>query len=265
VVIFSTHVPICTDLLTIGEGTIIRKDCFINGYRADAGFIQVGAITIGNNAVISEATVIDINTSMGDGTQLGHASSLHSGQAVPDGQRWHGTPGQRTEADFLTVEPAPSGTLRRAAYATRQLLTLLLVYLPVGIGGSALLVAKVTRLNELMGEGTGAFTSWTFYRDALIVSSVLYFGSVVAGFIIVMTVPRLLNLVLKPDKLYRLYGFHYGVHRWIVRFSNAKFLSNIVGDSSWIVNYLRGIGYDLGKASRWVRTSAATSSTRTRS
>jgi non-ribosomal peptide synthetase-like protein len=247
VVIFSTHVPICTDLLTIGEGTVIRKDCFINGYRAHAGFIQVGPITIGKDVVISEATVIDIETSMGDGTQLGHASSLHSGQAVPDGERWHGTPGQQTEADFLTVEPAPSGTLRRAAYAIWQLLTLLLVYLPVGIGGSALLLLKVPRLNELMGEGTSAYTHWTFYRDALIVSSVLYLGTVVAGFVIVMTVPRLLNLVLKPDKHYRLYGFHYGVHRWIVRFSNAKFLSNIVGDSSWIVNYLRGIGYDLGK------------------
>jgi non-ribosomal peptide synthetase-like protein len=247
VVIFSTHVPICTDLLSIGEGTVIRKDCFINGYRAHAGFIQVGAITIGKNAVISEATVIDIETSMGDGTQLGHASSLHSGQAVPDGQRWHGTPGQQTEADFLTVDPAPSGTLRRAAYAIWQLLTLLLVYLPVGIGGSALLLVKVPKLNELMGEGTGAFTHWMFYRDALIVSFVLFFGSVVAGFIIVMTVPRLLNLVLKPDKLYRLYGFHYGIHRWILRFSNAKVLSNIVGDSSWIVHYLRGIGYDLGK------------------
>jgi non-ribosomal peptide synthetase-like protein len=29
--------------------------------------------------------------------------------------------------------------------------------------------------------------------------------------------------------------------------SNVKFLSNLVGDSSWIVYYLRGIGYDLGK------------------
>src|SRR5215208_7931267 len=60
VVIFSTHVPICTDLLTIGDGTVIRKDAFINGYRAHAGFIHVGAITLGKNVVISEATVIDI-------------------------------------------------------------------------------------------------------------------------------------------------------------------------------------------------------------
>ena len=137
--------------------------------------------------------------------------------------------------------------MRRVGYAIWQLLTLLLVYLPVGIGGGIVLLLKVPRLSELMGEGTGAFTSWTFYRDALAVSFVLYFGSVLVGFVIVTTVPRLLNLLLRPDKVYRLYGFHYGVHRWIVRLTNAKFLSNLVGDSSWIVHYLRGIGYDLGK------------------
>jgi aryl carrier-like protein len=31
VVIFSTHVPICTDLLTIGDGTVIRKYSYNNG------------------------------------------------------------------------------------------------------------------------------------------------------------------------------------------------------------------------------------------
>ena len=122
VVIFSTHVPICTDLLTIGDGTVIRKDSFINGYRAHAGFIQVGPISIGKNAVISEATVIDIDTSMGDGTQLGHASSLHSGQTVPDGQHWHGTPGQQTSdglPDGLSgsVRHLAEGRLRHLATA----------------------------------------------------------------------------------------------------------------------------------------------------
>jgi non-ribosomal peptide synthetase-like protein len=248
VVMLSAHVPICTDLLTIGDGTIIRKDSFINGYRAHAGFIHIGPITIGKIAVISEQTVIDIDTSMGDGTQLGHASSLHSGQTVPDGQRWHGTPGRQTLSDnFLTVFPASCGTFRKVAYATWQLMTLLLVYLPVGLGGAILLLLKVPRLSELMGEGTGAFTSLWFYRDALVVSSVLFFGSLLIGFVIVMTVPRLLNLAIRPDKVYRLYGFHYGIHRWIVRLTNAKVLSNLVGDTSWIVYYLRGIGYNLGK------------------
>ena len=96
--------------------------------------------------MISEGTVIEIDTSMGDGTQLGHASSLHAGQTVPDGERWHGTPGQRTLTDnFLTVLPAGCGTLRRVSYAVLQLLIWLLVYLPVGIGGVSFLLAAVPR------------------------------------------------------------------------------------------------------------------------
>ena len=247
VVILSNHVPICTDLLSIGDGTIIRKDSFINGYRAQGNLIHVGPISIGKNAVISEATVIDIDTSMGDGTQLGHASSLHAGQTVPDGQRWHGSPGRQTVTDnFLTVDPAPCGNFRKVAYAVYQLLTMLFI-LPVGITGAILLLLKVPRLSELMGEGAGALTSWTFYRDALVVSFVLFFGSILVGFVIVTTVPRLLNLLIRPYKVYRLYGFYYGVHRWIARLTNAKVLSNLVGDTSWIVYYLGAIGYDLGK------------------
>ena len=95
VVIFSTHVPICTDLLTIGEGTVIRKDASSTATEHTPASSRSDAITIGKNVVIGEATVIDIETSMGDGAQLGHASSLHSGQAVPDGERWHGSPASR--------------------------------------------------------------------------------------------------------------------------------------------------------------------------
>ncbi|KAB2349209.1 peptide synthetase [Actinomadura rudentiformis] len=247
VAIFSRHVPVCTDLLTVGDGTVIRKDSYFNGYRAHAGLIQTGAVTLGSDVVVSESTVIDIETSMGDGAQLGHASSLLAGQAVPDGEHWHGTPGQRTDVDFLECDPTGCGTLRRAVYTVSQLLSVILVYVPLGIGGLAMLLAEVPKLNALMGEGALALTGWRFYLDALAMSFVLFFGSVLVGLVVVCTVPRVLNLAIKADKVYPLYGFHYGVHRTIVRLTNVKFLSNLFGDSSYIVHYLRGIGYDLGK------------------
>ena len=99
-VIFSTHVPVCTDLLTIGAGTVIRKDAFFQCYRARAGWIETGAVTIGRDAFIGEKTVLDIDSAVGDGAQIGHASALHSGQAVPDGQRWHGSPAQPAEVNY---------------------------------------------------------------------------------------------------------------------------------------------------------------------
>ena len=43
-VIFSRNVPVCTDLLTIGAGTVIRKEAFFLCYRAQAGWIQAGRL-----------------------------------------------------------------------------------------------------------------------------------------------------------------------------------------------------------------------------
>jgi non-ribosomal peptide synthetase-like protein len=243
VVIFSTHVPVSTDLLTIGDGTVIRKDSFVNGYRAHAGFIHVGAITIGKNAVISESTVIDIETSMGDGTQLGRASSLHAGQAVPDGERWHGSPAQRTEADYQAVEPTNCGALRRVGYAVMQLLNVLVVYLPLGICGLIVLLQSVPQLSVLLEPGTQGVTTSAFYVHALVASLVLYFGALIFAFLYVMTVPRILNLAITPDRVYPLYGFHYALHRTIARMTNLKALTYLFGDSSYILNYLRRLGY----------------------
>jgi non-ribosomal peptide synthetase-like protein len=243
VVIFSTHVPICTDLLTIGDGTVIQKDSFVNGYRARDGFIEVGPISIGKNAVISESTVIDIDTSMGDGTQLGRASSLHAGQAVPDGERWHGSPAQRTEVDYQSVEPTKCGALRRFGYTVMQLLNVLVVSVPLGISGLIVLLQWVPQLRVLLEPGTQGVTTSAFYVHALVISFVLFFGGLIFAFLFVMTVPRLLNLGMTPDKVYPLYGFHYALHRTIARMTNLKALTNLFGDSSYILNYLRRLGY----------------------
>jgi non-ribosomal peptide synthetase-like protein len=76
-------------------------------------------------------------------------------------------------------------------------------------------------------------------------SAILFFGSLLIGLVFVGTVPRLLNLALAPDKVYPLYGFHYWMHGTIRRVTNIKFFTYLFGDSSYIVNYLRWIGYDL--------------------
>ena len=96
--------------------------------------IRTGAITLGRDVVVGELTVLDIDTSLGDGAQLGHASSLGAGQAVPAGERWHGSPAQPTEVDYRSVGPARCGAVRRATHAVSQLLTALLVFLPLSTG-----------------------------------------------------------------------------------------------------------------------------------
>jgi non-ribosomal peptide synthetase-like protein len=245
VVIFSRNVPVCTDLLTIGDGTVIRKDSFFSGYRAQAGLIQTGAVTLGKDVLVGEVTVLDIGTSMGDGAQLGHSSSLHAGQAVHDGEHWHGSPAEPTEVDYRAVEPATCGTLRRAVYTVLQLLMLLFLYLPLATGGVTILIEGFPQLNALLDSRPMAFTSWTFYFVDLAASFVLFFGVMLVALLFASTVSRVLNFFIKPDKVYRLYGFHYLLHRAIERMTNSKFLTHVFGDSSYIVHYLHCLGYDL--------------------
>ncbi len=244
VAIFSRNLPVCTDLLTIGEGTVIRKDSYFTGYRAHAGLVETGVVTLGRDALVGEATVIDIGTSMGDGAQLGHTSSLHAGQAVPDGERWHGSPAQRTEVDYRAVDPTDCGALRRALFPIVQLLGMLVLSVPLAVGGVTML-AEVPQLAAILDPATLAVTSWTFYSDTLAASFVLLFGSVLLGLLVVSTVPRVLSLAIKPDKVYRLYGVHYWIHRVIARMTNIRFYTRLFGDSSYIVHYLRGLGYGL--------------------
>ncbi|WJY42720.1 phosphopantetheine-binding protein [Streptomyces sp. P9-2B-2] len=246
VAVFSRNVPVCTDLLALGDGTVVRKDSFLNCYRAQAGVVQTGAVVLGKNVVISEATVLDIETALGDGAQLGHASSLHSGQVVPDGEHWHGSPAQRTDVDYRVVKPARCGAVRRTVHSAVQLVTVLLLYVPLAVGGVSILLAEAPQLSAVLEPGPTALADGSFYVDALLVS-LLFFAAVPLGLLFQATVPRLLSRTLTPGKVYPLYGFHYGVQRLIALTTNRKFLMRLFGDSSAIVHYLRGLGYDLSR------------------
>ncbi|MEU6347820.1 Pls/PosA family non-ribosomal peptide synthetase [Streptomyces sp. NPDC047072] len=247
VTVLSRSVPVCTDLLTIGSGTVIRKEALFLGYRAHAGRIRTGPVTLGRDVFVGEKTVLDIGVSMGNGSQLGHASALHEGMAVPAGERWHGSPPRRTDVDHIRVPAARCSTPRRFGYGLAALLQMLLVYVPLAVGGSYLLMDLVPALDPLLAPNAKELSSGAFYAQALVLSLALYAASLVVGLVTVTVLPRLLNLVLVPDRVYPLYGFHYSVQRAIARMTNLKFFKWLCGDSSYIVPYLRTIGYDLSK------------------
>jgi non-ribosomal peptide synthetase-like protein len=245
VTILTNHLPVCTDLLTIGEGTVIRKDAFANGYRAHGGVLQVGAVTLGRDVIVGEGSVLDIDTTMGDGSQLGHRSTLYAGQAVPSGERWHGSPGRRTTEDYTAVEALPYRPWRRAVFAVTQLITTL------GLGrimlGLVLMLAVLAhpRVAGLLESQPYAFTDWVFYADSIAFAGVAVFGGTIVALVVMTTVPRVLQLALKPDTVYPLYGLRHSAERAVARMTNSHMLGQLFGDSSYVVNYVRALGYDL--------------------
>ncbi|MFF3482580.1 Pls/PosA family non-ribosomal peptide synthetase [Streptomyces sp. NPDC002701] len=245
VTILSRSVPVCTDLFSVGDDTVIRKDSHFLCYQAHAGHIRTGRVTLGRGVFVGENTVLDIGTTMGDGSQLGHASALYGGAAVPAGQRRHGSPAQRTDVDHLRVAPADCGTARRVGYGLATVLQTLLVTMPLLVGGAYMLLTVAPSLDVLLNRDALHLTSGRFYAEALGLSLALFAGSVVVGLAFVTVVPRLLARFLEPDRVYPLYGFHYSVQRTVARLTNVHFFTWLCGDSSYIVHYLRALGYDL--------------------
>ena len=177
--IFSRHVPVCTDLLTIGDGTVIRKDSFFTGYRAHAGRIQTGAVTLGQDVFVGEKTVLDIGTSMGDGAQLGHSSSLtrRTGRAR---RRALARLPRAADRGGLPEGRPPLRHLRRAVLHRPAAAEPCSGYLPLAFGGAVLRSREPSRAQHA-GPGHVASRRWTFYRDALVISLVLFFGVVLVG------------------------------------------------------------------------------------
>ncbi len=234
VLILSRRIPVCTDLLSIGAGTVIRREVSFACYRGQSGRIEIGSVTLGPNVYVGEMSVLDIDTRMGDGAQLGHASALHSGQAVPAGERWHGSPAQRTDVNYMRVPPARVSSLRRAIAGTLTLLVILFIYVPLLEGSLDMLSVWVSARVE-----TGLVIR------ALAISFVLFFGACIAGLLAIGIVPRALGSLLEPDTVYPLYGFRYSVYRIIGGLSRMRFLPLLFGDSSYIVHFLRWLGWRL--------------------
>ena len=245
VLILSGHVPVCTDLLTIGDNAVVRKDSFFLCYRAHAGRIQIGPVRLGKDTVVGELTVLDIDTSLGDGAQIGHSSSLHAGDSIPAGEHRNGSPArQKTDFDYAAVEPARCGRLRRAIYSLTQMLPAV-VLAPMAIAVVVQLIVWHSGRAYFDAPGAATLAHFGFYRDALIASAALFFSALILSLLFAVTVPRLLNRMLRPDKVYPLYGFHCWAQQTIARLTNVEFLTLLFGDSSYIVYYLRAIGYDL--------------------
>jgi non-ribosomal peptide synthetase-like protein len=59
-VMIMSQAPVCTDLVTIGDNTIVSTDTNLLGYRAQSNFIHIGPVTIGSNSFVGDRSVLTI-------------------------------------------------------------------------------------------------------------------------------------------------------------------------------------------------------------
>ncbi|MDT0447818.1 Pls/PosA family non-ribosomal peptide synthetase [Streptomyces hesseae] len=244
--ILTLRIPVCTDLLTVGADSVIRKDTYLNGYRAHDGVIETGRVTIGDGSFVGEHSTLDIGVRLGEAAQLGHASSLHSGQSVPAGQCWHGSPAVPAPAgcQYLTVPPARCGIVRRVCHSIARLLTAVAI---TGVGGVAVAALLASRPPLLAGTVTGAVgpDSWAYYADGLKISVAAVLGLAVLGPALTALLSRSLCRLIRPNVVHPLYGVQFALQRATARLTNIGFYNALFGDSSAVVRYLSALGYRL--------------------
>jgi non-ribosomal peptide synthetase-like protein len=245
VTILSRAVPVTTDLISIGAGTVIRRGASLSGYHATNGKLVIGRVDLGRDVFIGEASILDINTTMGDGAQLGHSSSLHTGQRVPAGASWHGVPAEPTTTNYRTVQPIRVGSVRRFLFGLAQLLAMVVV-VPVISGVVITLLTAIPVVAVYFDPAKLQLTGARFYLSMAAISAIVFFGFTLLGMVAIVTLPRLLSPLIRPGRAYRLYGARYIVARTIMSLGNSRFFMMLFGDSSVAVGYARGLGYQLG-------------------
>jgi non-ribosomal peptide synthetase-like protein len=231
--ILTHHLPVCTDLISVGDDAVIRKETYLNGYRARSGLIEMGPVAIGSRAFVGQGTVLDIDTAVGDDAEIAHASSLQAGRAVPAGEVWHGSP----------AEPAPSGSRYRTVPASRM------PSWPPAVYGAGRLIGLLAVVGPL--EAAVATVLFTPQGNRLgpafepLLAAAAIGAALLAAMVGTIAVPRLLARALVPGTVYPLYGFRYALERAVERFSSNPLLTGLFGDSSAIPHYLRLTGWRL--------------------
>ena len=238
--------PVCTDLVSVGAWTAVRHDVVFPGYTAHQGYLYPGRITIGSDVLVCEAVVLDIDTSIGDDSQIGTTSALLEGQAVPANAIYQGSPAEPSAENYNRVAPVAVTELRPLSYSVLQLTGICLFSLPFTVL-SSFFIFKLGLDSSGLGAGGGVVAGMAGLAAS---AALIYFGGLLLAMFTTITVPRLLNVFVVPETPHPLYGVQYQLARSINRLSNNKILNTLFGDSSMILPWLSAVGYDLTQSTQ---------------
>jgi non-ribosomal peptide synthetase-like protein len=85
------------DLLEIGENSSISREAHLTGYTVENGQLIIGPISIGKNCFVGTRSVVSEYSVMNDNSTLGDLSLLPSGDGIPEGENWEGSPAKKTD------------------------------------------------------------------------------------------------------------------------------------------------------------------------
>jgi len=240
--ILTNKIPVCVDMLTVGDGAVISKNVNMSGYRVDSGRLKTGKVTLGNNTFVGSASMMGLNTVMEDGSELAHASSLHSGQRLKANTSYHGSPAQPTTHHYQQLKNGKLSFIRKFLFSCYIVIPIF-IFLPLGMVFLHYLFGTDIHGDFTPLEALLPITRPSDVNTIFIWTALLFSIAIPISLLLMTMLIRLLNFFIKEDKIYSVYSFHYLIQHRIQSLSNSRFYNNLFGDSSYIVYYLQAIGY----------------------
>ena len=93
------------ELLQIGDGTSIGNAVNFENACVRGGMLHLGHIEIGRDAAVGSFSVLEGDVAMGDGAHLQGQTALRTGERVPAGRIWAGSPAHDVGSDDPSVRP----------------------------------------------------------------------------------------------------------------------------------------------------------------
>ena len=105
------------ELLHIGDGASIGNAVNLENACVRGGMLHLGRIEIGRDSSVGSFSVLEGDVALGDGAHLQGQTALRSGERVPAGRIWAGSPAHDVGSDDPTARPPrPAVTRIRLAF-----------------------------------------------------------------------------------------------------------------------------------------------------
>ena len=95
------------ELLTIEDGASLGTFVNIENARVEAGWLILGPVRCGRDAVVESYAVLENDTGLGERACLRGQSALAAGRSVPAGETWEGAPARRIDHPAEPLPPRP--------------------------------------------------------------------------------------------------------------------------------------------------------------
>jgi len=83
------------NLLEFGDATVIGADAHISGHTVEHGIVKTGRVRLGRGVTIGLVSMVDIDTDIGDGCQVGALSVVPKHARLEAGATYAGIPAAR--------------------------------------------------------------------------------------------------------------------------------------------------------------------------